>query len=91
MTSFSCRKTSEFQYRDTKIILQTASARVALLLDAPDKVIISGSGTATVDLHCGRQNPVQAVTILYDSATSSQPGAVGNVRVIQFGPENPTR
>jgi tetratricopeptide (TPR) repeat protein len=74
-----------------KIILQTAGARVALLLDAPDKVIISGSGAATVDLHCGRQNPVPAVTIRYDPAAASQQGVTGGVRTIQFGSENPAR
>jgi Tetratricopeptide repeat len=65
-----------------KLVLQTSGGKVALLLDEPDKVIISGVSGGTVDLHCGPQKAAQ-VSVQFEPAAASQT-VKGSVRAIQF-------
>jgi tetratricopeptide (TPR) repeat protein len=70
-----------------KLVLLTGAGKVALLMDQPDKVIISGLKTASVDMNCGRQKSAP-VSIQYEPAPATQSGVKGSVRVIEFDPEN---
>jgi hypothetical protein len=71
-------------------MVQTNGGRVALLMDQPDKVVISGLTTGTIDLNCGKQKSavvnIQYVNIQYDPAAPSKAGVTGSVRTIQFEP-----
>ncbi len=73
-----------------KLMVQTNGGRVALLMDQPDKVVISGLTTGTIDLNCGKQKSavvnIQYVNIQYDPAAPSKAGVTGSVRTIQFEP-----
>lgn len=73
-----------------KLLVQTGGGRVALLMDQPDKIVISGISAGTIDMHCGRQKPAP-VSIQYEPAAASQAGVTGSVRAIQFNSETQTR
>ena len=73
-----------------KLLLKTSSGRVALWLDQPDKVVITGLDKAPVDMQCGRQKSAP-VTIQYEPGTASQAGVMGSVVTIRFEPQSPVR
>jgi hypothetical protein len=68
-----------------RLMVQTSGGRVALLLDQPDKILISGLNTGTIDMHCGRQKSA-AVSVEYEPAAASKAGVMGSVRAIRFEP-----
>jgi hypothetical protein len=69
-----------------KVVLQTNEGKVSFLMDEPDKVTVSGLGSATIDLKCGSQKPA-AVNVRYEPATAPQGELKGMVRAIEFEPE----
>ena len=70
-----------------RMLVLTQSGPVALLMDQPDRIIISGLGSATVDLSCGKQKSA-TVSIQYEPATDGQTGVEGSVRTIKFEGRN---
>ena len=70
-----------------RMLVLTQSGPVALLMDQPDRIIISGLGSATVDLSCGKQKSAP-VSIQYEPATGGQTGVEGSVRTIKFEGRN---
>jgi tetratricopeptide (TPR) repeat protein len=70
-----------------KFLVQTADGPVALLMDDPKKVLISGLKENTIDMNCGPQKPV-AVWIEYAPPDASQPGVKGIARAIHFEPQS---
>jgi len=73
-----------------KFVVQTNSGKVVLSMDEPDKIVISGLSSGTIDMNCGRQKR-SPVTVRYEPAAASQTGVAGRVKSIQFGPENQAR
>jgi len=73
-----------------KFVVQTNGGKVVLSMDEPDTIVISGLGSGTVDMHCGRQKP-SPVSVRYEPAVASQAGVAGRVKSIQFGSENQAR
>jgi hypothetical protein len=65
-----------------KLVVQTSAGKAALLLDEPDRVIISGVPGGTVDFNCGPQKAAQ-VSVQFEPAAASQ-RVKGSVRAIQF-------
>jgi hypothetical protein len=65
-----------------KLVVETSAGKVALILDEPEEVIISGMTSGTVELHCGPQKAAQ-VSIQFEPASASQT-AKGSVRASQF-------
>jgi hypothetical protein len=72
--------------RQPRFVLQTAAGRVALLMDDPKSVLISGLSEGTVDLNCGPLKQV-AVWIQYAPPTAAAVGVKGIVRAIHYEPE----
>jgi Flp pilus assembly protein TadD len=66
-----------------KLLLTTVAGRVALLMDQPNQVVISGLKSATVDMKCGLQNAAH-VSVGYVPADAPETGVKGSVRAIRF-------
>jgi hypothetical protein len=69
-----------------KFVLQADGGRVALLMDDPKSVLISGLAENTIDLNCGPLKQV-AVWIQYAPPPAAAAGVKGIVRAIHYEPE----
>ncbi len=66
-----------------KLVVRTADGKVALLMDQPDKVVITGIQTETIQMNCGPQKAAR-VSVQYQPAEATQADVKGSVRAIQF-------
>jgi hypothetical protein len=77
-------KLVEFVCGDSpKLIVETSSGRKTLLIERPDRIVVTGREAGHAEMSCGPQKPAAAVEIEYD-----QPGAGtavdGLVRSVAF-------
>jgi hypothetical protein len=70
-----------------KFMVQTENGSVSLLMDDPQKVILSGVNGTTIDMNCGPQQKT-AVRMEYDPPPAGMTGVRGVVRTIHYGVES---
>ncbi len=68
-----------------RFVVKTRNGTVSLLMAEPEKVVISGTTGATIDLNCGPQAPAR-VRVEYEPGEAASGGISGTVRAITFRP-----
>ncbi len=67
-----------------RMTLETSNGRPMFLIDDPTKIIITSANGSSVELKCGRQNPIASVRVEYDPPSGSNSGIQGLVRTLTF-------
>jgi tetratricopeptide (TPR) repeat protein len=66
-----------------RLIVTVAGKRLALVIDDPSNVRITGRGNGSLDFSCGRQQPLP-VAIEYEDKTDAKLGTAGVIHAIEF-------
>jgi hypothetical protein len=77
-------KLVEFVCGDSpKLIVETSTGKKTLLIERPDRIVVTGTADGHAQMECGVQKPVHAVVVEYDPPTAGTP-VDGLVRSVTF-------
>ncbi len=69
------------------ITVESEGRNHSFLLDHPDRIVVVGSPSGTIDLNCGPQRP-RSVRVVYDLAGAT-PATTGSLKLLEFVTDTP--